>query len=48
MGEDHRIGSLREGLLISLRDTSYEYADLFLLSGYDAGQLTCCIPCCEL
>jgi hypothetical protein len=35
MGQDHRIGSVREGLLISLRNTLY--ADPFLISGYDAG-----------
>jgi len=36
MGQDHRIGSVREGLLMSLLcDTSC--TDLSLISGYDAG-----------
>ncbi|OAX43328.1 composite domain of metallo-dependent hydrolase [Rhizopogon vinicolor AM-OR11-026] len=34
MGQDHRIGSVREGLLIFLPDPSY--ADQLLTSGYDA------------
>jgi hypothetical protein len=41
MGQDHRIGFVREGLLLSFQNRTH--VDLFTILGYDAGQSIRCI-----